>query len=88
MTDKLTILYIFLFSFFLIICRVLYLREDISELIGEIQLEQLPLGNETISIIIPCGYFSRGGIYALRVEYKYENLTVPATTLHQVVIVS
>ncbi|OAD56642.1 SCO-spondin [Eufriesea mexicana] len=63
--------------------RVLYLREDISELIGEIQLEQLPSGNETISIIIPCGYFTRGGIYALRVEYKYENLTVPATTLYQ-----
>ncbi|XP_071877325.1 thrombospondin-1 like protein golden goal isoform X2 [Bombus fervidus] len=67
--------------FFLL--RVLYLFEDISELIGEIQLEQLPSGNETISIIIPCGYFTRGGVYALRVEYKYENSTVPVATLHQ-----
>lgn len=67
---------------------MLYLFEDISELIGEIQLEQLPSGNETISIIIPCGYFTRGGVYALRVEYKYENSTVPVATLHQVVIVS
>ncbi|XP_033360315.1 uncharacterized protein LOC117239110 isoform X2 [Bombus vosnesenskii] len=68
-------------QFFLL--RVLYLFEDISELIGEIQLEQLPSGNETISIIIPCGYFTRGGVYALRVEYKYENSTVPVATLHQ-----
>ncbi|XP_076749632.1 thrombospondin-1 like protein golden goal isoform X1 [Xylocopa sonorina] len=68
-------------KFFLL--RVLYLLEDISELIGKIQLKQLPSGNETVSITIPCGYFTRGGIYALRVEYKYKNSTVPVTTLYQ-----
>ncbi|XP_026675492.1 uncharacterized protein LOC108632393 isoform X2 [Ceratina calcarata] len=68
-------------EFFLL--RVLYLLEDISELIGEIQLKRMPLGNETISITIPCGYFTRGGIYALRVEYKYKNSTVPVATHYQ-----
>ncbi|CAK9822132.1 SSPOP [Anthophora retusa] len=63
--------------------RVLYLFEDISELIGEIQLEKLPSENETISIVIPCGYFTRGGVYALRVEYKYKNSTVPVASLYQ-----
>ncbi|KAK9304257.1 hypothetical protein QLX08_004258 [Tetragonisca angustula] len=63
--------------------RVLYLLEDISELIGEIQLRQLPLGNETISIIIPCGYFTRGGVYALRIGYKYENSSVPVAAFSQ-----
>ncbi|KZC09359.1 PREDICTED: uncharacterized protein LOC107187597 [Dufourea novaeangliae] len=63
--------------------RILYLLDDISELIGEIQLEKLPSKNETISIVIPCGYFTRGGIYALRLEYKYKNLTVPVASIYQ-----
>ncbi|XP_076298910.1 thrombospondin-1 like protein golden goal isoform X3 [Lasioglossum baleicum] len=63
--------------------RILYLFDDISELIGEIQLEKLPSENETISIVIPCGYFTRGGIYALRLEYKYKNSTVPVTSFYQ-----
>ncbi|XP_076233758.1 thrombospondin-1 like protein golden goal isoform X2 [Calliopsis andreniformis] len=63
--------------------RVLYLLDDISELISEIQLEKLPSGNETISIVIPCEYFARGGIYAIRVEYKYKNSTVPVASLYQ-----
>lgn len=67
-----------------IIYRILYLLEDISELIGEIQLKKLPTGNETISIIIPCGYFTRGGVYILRIEHIYENSTVPITNFHQV----
>lgn len=68
-----------------IVPRILYLLDDISELIGEIQLDKLPSDNETISIVIPCGYFARGGIYALRVEYKYKNSTVPVASLYQVV---
>lgn len=67
-----------------IIYRILYLLEDISELIGEIQLKKLPTENETISIIIPCGYFTRGGVYILRIEYMYENSTVPVANFHQV----
>ncbi|XP_076667643.1 thrombospondin-1 like protein golden goal [Andrena cerasifolii] len=63
--------------------RILYLLDDISELIGEIRLDKLPSDNETISIVIPCGYFARGGIYALRVEYKYKNSTVPVASLYQ-----
>ncbi|XP_054009460.1 uncharacterized protein LOC128892872 [Hylaeus anthracinus] len=63
--------------------RILYLLDNISELIGEIRLEKLPSRNETISINIPCGYFTRGGIYALRVEYKYKNSSVPIASLYQ-----
>ncbi|XP_076221898.1 thrombospondin-1 like protein golden goal isoform X2 [Nomia melanderi] len=63
--------------------RILYLFNDVSQLIGEIQLEKLPSENETVSIVIPCGYFTRGGIYALRLEYKYKNLTVPVSSLYQ-----
>ncbi|XP_078041481.1 thrombospondin-1 like protein golden goal isoform X1 [Augochlora pura] len=65
------------------VLRILYLFDDISELVGEIQLEKLPSENETISIVIPCGYFTRGGIYALRLEYKYKNSTVPVTSFYQ-----
>lgn len=42
------------------------------------------MGNETISIIIPCGYFTRGGVYILRIEHVYENSTVPVANFHQV----
>ncbi|XP_043261355.1 uncharacterized protein LOC122402545 [Colletes gigas] len=71
------------FSNELPLLRILYLLDNISELVGEIRLEKLPSRNETISINIPCGYFTRGGIYALRVEYKYKNSSVPTTSLYQ-----
>ena len=64
--------------------RILYLLDDISELIGEIQLEKLPSENETVSIIIPCGYFTRGGIYVLQIEYKYKNSAVSIVSNYQV----
>ncbi|XP_076390304.1 thrombospondin-1 like protein golden goal isoform X2 [Megachile rotundata] len=63
--------------------RILYLLDDISELIGEIQLEKLPSENETISIIVPCGYFTRGGIYVLQIEYKYKNSAVSIVSNYQ-----
>ncbi|XP_034191909.2 thrombospondin-1 like protein golden goal isoform X1 [Osmia lignaria lignaria] len=63
--------------------RILYLFDDISELIGEIQLEKLPSENETVSIIIPCGYFTRGGIYVLQIEYKYKNSAVSIVSNYQ-----
>lgn len=64
--------------------RILYLLDDISELIGEIQLEKLPSENETVSIIVPCGYFTRGGIYVLQIEYKYRNSAMSIVSNYQV----
>ena len=69
------------------VCRVLRLDEFTSELIGQVPVEtQSPTGGN-ISLTIPCGFFSRGGTYSIRLQSmsvppppKFTNIA----NLHQV----
>lgn len=60
--------------------RVLYVDGLTSELIGDFPLDTLPHKGENISVIIPCGVFSRGGIYTLRLQYKYSTVAARHNT--------
>lgn len=51
-----------------------------SELIGDFPLDTLPHRGENISVIIPCGVFSRGGIYTLRLQYKFSTVAARHNT--------
>ncbi|EFN76017.1 hypothetical protein EAI_16120 [Harpegnathos saltator] len=53
-----------------LVLRALYVDGLTSELIGDFPLDNLPHRGENISVIIPCGVFSRGGVYTLRLQYK------------------
>ncbi|XP_014468051.1 PREDICTED: uncharacterized protein LOC106740996 isoform X2 [Dinoponera quadriceps] len=53
-----------------LVLRALYVDGLTSELIGDFPLDTLPHRGENISVIIPCGVFSRGGVYTLRLQYK------------------
>ncbi|XP_032671721.1 uncharacterized protein LOC116844362 isoform X3 [Odontomachus brunneus] len=53
-----------------LVLRALYVDGLTSELIGDFPLDNLPHRGENISVIIPCGVFSRGGVYILRLQYK------------------
>lgn len=63
-----------------IVFRVLYVDGLTSELIGDFPLDTLPHKGENISVIIPCGIFSRGGIYTLRLQYKFSIVTARHNT--------
>lgn len=60
--------------------RVLYVDGLTSELIGDFPLDTLPHKGENVSVIIPCGVFSRGGIYTLRLQYKFSTVAVKHNT--------
>lgn len=60
--------------------RVLYVDGLTSELIGDFPLDTLPHKGENISVIIPCGFFSRGGIYTLRLQYKFSTVATRHNT--------
>jgi len=60
--------------------RVLYVDGLTSELIGDFPLDTLPHKGENISVIIPCGVFSRGGIYTLRLQYKFSTVAARYNT--------
>ncbi|GAB1859485.1 Acetylcholine receptor subunit alpha-like 2 [Camponotus japonicus] len=63
-----------------LVLRVLYVDGLTSELIGDIPLNTLPHKGENISVIIPCGIFSRGGIYTLRLQYKFSTVAARHNT--------
>ncbi|CAL1681661.1 unnamed protein product [Lasius platythorax] len=63
-----------------LVLRVLYVDGLTSELIGDFPLDTLPHKGENISVIIPCGVFSRGGIYALRLQYKFSTVAARHNT--------
>ncbi|KAL6255317.1 hypothetical protein P5V15_013657 [Pogonomyrmex californicus] len=63
-----------------LVLRVLYVDGLTSELIGDFPLDTLPHKGENISVIIPCGVFSRGGIYTLRLQYKFSTLAARHNT--------
>ncbi|KAL7287439.1 hypothetical protein TKK_0018546 [Trichogramma kaykai] len=53
------------------ILRVFRLDGFTSELIGEVPLEQLPnVAGVNVSLVVPCGFFSRGGSYSLQLQHK------------------
>jgi len=60
--------------------RVLYVDGLTSELIGDFPLDTLPHKGENISVIIPCGVFSRGGIYTLQLQYKFSTVAARPNT--------
>ena len=52
------------------VSSVLRLDEFTSELVGQVPVEtQSPIG-VNISLTIPCGFFSRGGTYSIRLQSK------------------
>ncbi|XP_072764164.1 uncharacterized protein Gogo isoform X3 [Anoplolepis gracilipes] len=63
-----------------LVLRVLYVDGLTSELIGDFPLDTLPHKGENISVIIPCGVFSRGGIYTLRLQYKFSTVAARHNT--------
>ncbi|TGZ54212.1 Neuronal acetylcholine receptor subunit alpha-5, partial [Temnothorax longispinosus] len=63
-----------------LVLRVLYVDGLTSELIGDFPLDTLPHKSENISVIIPCGVFSRGGIYTLRLQYKFSTVAARYNT--------
>ncbi|XP_025991636.1 uncharacterized protein LOC105203875 isoform X2 [Solenopsis invicta] len=63
-----------------LVLRVLYVDGLTSELIGNFPLDTLPHKGENISVIIPCGVFSRGGIYTLRLQYKFSTVATRHNT--------
>ncbi|XP_011690757.1 PREDICTED: uncharacterized protein LOC105451785 [Wasmannia auropunctata] len=63
-----------------LVLRVLYVDGLTSELIGDFPLDTLPHKGENISVIIPCGFFSRGGIYTLRLQYKFSTVAARHNT--------
>ncbi|XP_077267497.1 thrombospondin-1 like protein golden goal isoform X2 [Temnothorax americanus] len=63
-----------------LVLRVLYVDGLTSELIGDFLLDTLPHKSENISVIIPCGVFSRGGIYTLRLQYKFSTVAARYNT--------
>ncbi|XP_012541102.1 uncharacterized protein LOC105839373 isoform X2 [Monomorium pharaonis] len=63
-----------------LVLRVLYVDGLMSELIGDFPLNILPHKGENISVIIPCGVFSRGGIYTLRLQYKFSTVATRHNT--------
>lgn len=60
--------------------RILYVDGLTSEVIGDFPLDTLPHKGENISVIIPCGVFSRGGIYTLRLQYKFSTVAARYNT--------
>ncbi|KAL0109016.1 hypothetical protein PUN28_014247 [Cardiocondyla obscurior] len=63
-----------------LVLRILYVDGLTSELIGDFPLDTLPHKSENISVIIPCGFFSRGGIYTLRLQYKFSTVATRHNT--------
>ncbi|KAH0951561.1 hypothetical protein HN011_005593 [Eciton burchellii] len=63
-----------------LVLRVLYVDGLTSELIGDFPLDTLPHKGENISVIIPCGVFSRGGIYTLQLQYKFSTVAARHNT--------
>ncbi|KAG5323137.1 SSPO protein, partial [Acromyrmex heyeri] len=63
-----------------LVLRILYVDGLTSELIGDFPLDTLPHKGENISVIIPCGVFSRGGIYTLRLQYKFSTVAARHNT--------
>ncbi|XP_020293454.1 uncharacterized protein LOC109859524 [Pseudomyrmex gracilis] len=51
---------------------VLYIDGLTSEFIGNFPLDTLPSKDENTSVIIPCGVFSRGGVYTLQIKSSTE----------------
>lgn len=63
-----------------ILFRALYVDGLTSELIGDFPLDTLPHKDGNISVIIPCGVFSRGGVYTLRLQYKFSTVAAKHNT--------
>ncbi|XP_043461860.1 uncharacterized protein LOC122498264 isoform X2 [Leptopilina heterotoma] len=54
------------------VLRVLRLDEFTSELVGQVPVETHPPTGGNLSLTIPCGFFSRGGTYSIRLQSKSE----------------
>ncbi|XP_051156491.1 uncharacterized protein LOC127278692 isoform X2 [Leptopilina boulardi] len=52
------------------VLRVLRLDEFTSELVGQVPVETHPPTGGNLSLTIPCGFFSRGGTYSIRLQSK------------------
>ncbi|XP_066582387.1 uncharacterized protein gogo [Prorops nasuta] len=58
-----------------LVIRVLLLDGFSSEIVGEVPLENPPSTGGNVTVIIPCGFFSRGGSYTLQLQYKTSSVT-------------
>lgn len=58
------------FIFIHFFSRVLHLDGFTSELVGEVPVVRPSNTVANISLTVPCGFFSRGGVYSLQLQQK------------------
>ncbi|XP_015594659.1 uncharacterized protein LOC107267440 isoform X2 [Cephus cinctus] len=69
-----------------LVLRVLRLDGFSSELVGEVPVENVAASGGNVSLVIPCGFFSRGGTYSLQVQQKSsasQDKFIDVTDLHE-----
>lgn len=62
--------------------RVLRLDGFSSELVGEVAVQVPDVPGVNVSLMIPCGFFSRGGTYSLQLQHKSDPVPDRFADLH------